>query len=426
MLHSFDSDIKIRAIQGVLPAYSVPAAEQLKAEGVASQDIEQYLQAFGYQHCRFLLPPATLGDMMLPALRDFMRNEQLKPQEIDALINVTQTPDYIAPCNSFFYHQQLELPHNCMCLDLYGTCSGVFNALYTAATMLQSSTCHKVLIVVGDCFRFSQIFDFDEPAHLFSDGGGILLVEKSTTKDSAPASKALPLSLELQSYSAVYGLFVNRIYSTRQPSSNMIKSSAARVTEACAPLSSAIESSQVLIKDEQDYSLQKKQLFKTPYTIQKFILRSLQDLLHSTGLQLSDVGCGVLYQMHKVTIEQMTVMMNNIVRQRQRQQQAQRAQQAQQAQHNPALSTTNNIPPKADLWANFDVERPNFFPFVAEDVGHQASASIPISLSMATERFPDLQQKPVFLSAFGLGLSITSALVDLSATNIYPLYTFEQ
>ena len=195
----------------------------------------------------------------------------------------------------------------------------------------------------------------------------------------------------------------------------MIRSSAPRVPEACAPLSSAIESSQVLIKDEQDYSLQKKQLFKTPYTIQKFILRSLQDLLHSTGLQLSDVGCGVLYQMHKVTIEQMTVMMNNIVRQRQRQQQA----------PTPAPATNSN-PPKADLWANFDVERPDFFPFVAEDVGHQASASIPISLSMAKERFPNLQQKPIFLSAFGLGLSITSALIDLSATNIYPLYTFEQ
>lgn len=415
MLHCFDSDIKIRAIQGVLPAYSVPASEQLKAEGVAPQEIEQYIRAFGYQNCRFLLPPATLGDMMISALRDFMRNEQLKPQDIDALINVTQTPDYIAPCNSFFYHQQLDLPHSCMCLDLYGTCSGVFNALYTAATMLQSSTCHRVLIVVGDCFRFSQIFDFDEPAHLFSDGGGILLVEKSTTKDSAPASKALPLSLELQSYSAVYGLFVNRIYSTRQPSSNMIKSSAARVPEASAPLSSAIASSQVLIKDEQDYSLQKKQIFKTPYTIQKFILRSLQDLLQSTELKLSDLGCGVLYQMHKVTIEQMTVMMNNIVRQRQRQQQA----------PTPAPATNSN-PPKADLWANFDVERPDFFPFVAEDVGHQASASIPISLSMAKERFPNLQQKPIFLSAFGLGLSITSALIDLSATNIYPLYTFEQ
>ena len=225
MLHCFDSDIKIRAIQGVLPAYSVPASEQLKAEGVAPQEIEQYIRAFGYQNCRFLLPPATLGDMMISALRDFMRNEQLKPQDIDALINVTQTPDYIAPCNSFFYHQQLDLPHSCMCLDLYGTCSGVFNALYTAATMLQSSTCHRVLIVVGDCFRFSQIFDFDEPAHLFSDGGGILLVEKSSSVHSAnltaatnTAHKALPLSLELQSYSAVYGLFVNRIYSTRQPS----------------------------------------------------------------------------------------------------------------------------------------------------------------------------------------------------------------
>ena len=422
MLHCFDSDIKIRAIQGVLPAYSVPASEQLKAEGVAPQEIEQYIRAFGYQNCRFLLPPATLGDMMISALRDFMRKEQLKPQDIDALINVTQTPDYIAPCNSFFYHQQLDLPHICMCLDLYGTCSGVFNALYTAATMLQSSTCNRILIVVGDCFRFSQIFDFDEPAHLFSDGGGILLVEKSSEVHSThlnaatnTANKDLPLSLELQSYSAVYGLFVNRIYSTRQPSSNMIRSSAPRVPEACAPLSSAIESSQVLIKDEQDYSLQKKQLFKTPYTIQKFILRSLQDLLHSTGLQLSDVGCGVLYQMHKVTIEQMTVMMNNIVRQRQRQQQQQ-----------ATTPATNSNPPKADLWANFDVERPDFFPFVAEDVGHQASASIPIALSMAKERFPDLQQKPVFLSAFGLGLSITSALVDFSATRIYPLYTFEQ
>ena len=396
MLHSFNSGLKIRALRGVLPAFKAPAIDQLKIEGLNPQALEQIFKVFGYQYCRQLPPPATFTDMMLPAIQEFLQQEQLSPQEIDGLISVTQTPDYMAPSNSFVYHKELNLMPSCVCLDLYGTCSGLFNALLTAGSLISSNVCQRILIITGDSFRFCLPYNYNDIEHLLGDGGGILLLEAADPEHSQP------ITLDFATFSASVDCSVNKILSMRTPSAELVQNTYPRIADidyrrSFKPISAS-----------QNNSQQRMEMFKITRLAQQQTLHSLQRLLKHNNLKLSDLGCSVMYQCIKGTLDQLNLMLNQAVRAH--------------LKHSQAPQTSAQA---IDPWSCFDSERENFFPFVAEDVGHLFSSSQIISLSMSAERIPDCTTKPVFLSAFGAGMSITSALINFAPTHIYPIFIYQ-
>lgn len=396
MIHSFTSGLKIRALQGVLPAFRAPAREQLKAEGVDPNHIEQTLKTLGNQYCRQLPPPATLVDMMLPAIQDLLQQEQISSQEIDGVISVTQTPDYMSPGNSFVFHHKLGLMPSCVCLDLYGTCSGFFNALLLGASLITSGACQRLLIVIGDAFRFSLLYNYNDMIHLLSDGGGILLLE------AADAEHSQSLTLDFATFSASFDCFTNKILSMREPSAELVHHTYPRIAD------SEYRRTFKPLPEQQNTSKQQIEMFKAARHAQQQMLSSLQRLLKHTNLKLSDLGSSVIHQSVKGTFDQLNVMLNQAVRSH--------------LKHTQDPQNTEQTP---DPWSCFDTERDNFFPFVAEDVGHLSAASPIVSLSMAAERIPDCTTKPIFLSACGAGTTITSALINFAPTHIYPLFIYQ-
>ena len=110
-------------------------------------------------------------------------------------------------------------------------------------------------------------------------------------------------------------------------------------------------------------------MFKITRLAQQQTLHSLQRLLKHNNLKLSDLGCSVMYQCIKGTLDQLNLMLNQAVRAH--------------LKHSQAPQTSAQA---IDPWSCFDSERENFFPFVAEDVGHLFSSSQIISLSMSAER----------------------------------------
>lgn len=69
---------------------------------------------------------------------------------IDALILVTQTPDYYLPATSHILQDRLGLGHNVLCYDINQGCSGYEYGLYLAALLVSSKQCQKVLLCAGD------------------------------------------------------------------------------------------------------------------------------------------------------------------------------------------------------------------------------------------------------------------------------------
>lgn len=394
MLSKFDG-VTIRALQGVLPAFSVDAKEQLRVENLAAADLDQLYESWGYKICRFLVPPAKFTDMMSNATRAFLDREDIDPQSIDALISVSQTPDYMAPGNSFIYHRALGLNAECYCMDLVGNCSGFLIALNNAAALIKAGTCHRILILAGDHLLYSILETMHQPDHFLSDAGCVALIENTSLKAIKDNTK---LFFAADTFSSYCDNYVNRIFSARRPSPwqpHTHRVAAALGNEV------GLDNNQDVVKQTQVPNAMQQSFIelKINRTIQQHTISNLQKLLQTANLKLSDLGCGVIMQHSKLIIEPFNLYLNQIVKQHLKKD-------------------------KDEQFECFDVERPNFFPFVLEDVGHVTSASIPLALSLSKERLPDCQSKPVFLTTFGSGFSIYSALVSLQYTSIYEPYYY--
>lgn len=107
-------------------------------------------------------------------------------EDIDLLILVTQSPDYILPTSACILQDRLGLSKNCMAFDVNLGCSGFVNALSIAGGLIGSGVAHKGLILCSDTYS-KYIRKNDRTCRpIFSDGAAATLVEESATDCVGP------------------------------------------------------------------------------------------------------------------------------------------------------------------------------------------------------------------------------------------------
>jgi 3-oxoacyl-[acyl-carrier-protein] synthase-3 len=104
-----------------------------------------------------------------------------EPASVDALIFVTQTPDYLLPSSACMMQQRLALSDRCAAFDVGLGCSGYPYGLWLATLMLQNSGMRRVLLCHGETpTRFTLEAD-RSVALLFGDAGSATALESSAT-----------------------------------------------------------------------------------------------------------------------------------------------------------------------------------------------------------------------------------------------------
>jgi 3-oxoacyl-[acyl-carrier-protein] synthase-3 len=108
------------------------------------------------------------------------------PDSIDALIMVTQTPDYFLPSTACVVHKRLGLADHCAAFDVGLGCSGYPYGIWLAAMMLQGGGVRRALVLHGETpTRFSDKAD-RSVSLLFGDAGSataLEAVDPATTAD---------------------------------------------------------------------------------------------------------------------------------------------------------------------------------------------------------------------------------------------------
>jgi 3-oxoacyl-[acyl-carrier-protein] synthase-3 len=105
-----------------------------------------------------------------------MARRGVGPDEIDALIVATVTPDMLFPATACLIQDQLKLGR-AWGFDLSAACSGFLYALTTGAQLVATGA-HQRVIVVGADLMSSIIDPLDRTtAVLFGDGAGAVLLE---------------------------------------------------------------------------------------------------------------------------------------------------------------------------------------------------------------------------------------------------------
>ena len=114
-----------------------------------------------------------------------------EPDSIDALIMVTQTPDYFLPSTACVVHHRLGLADHCAAFDVGLGCSGYPYGSWRAAMMLQGGGVRRALVLHGETpTRFSDKGD-RSVSLLFGDAGSATALESTDPRGTTDWHYAL-------------------------------------------------------------------------------------------------------------------------------------------------------------------------------------------------------------------------------------------
>lgn len=167
----------IRGITSCVPARKFDNLTE--TAGFSKEEIEKVVKMAGVKSRHVADESICSSDLCLPAAQDLMSSLAWEPDSVDALIFVTQSPDYFLPSVSCLSHRDLGLNDHCACFDVGLGCSGYPYAIWLASMMLQSPGFKRVLVLHGETpTRFATESD-RSVALLFGDAGSATALEAS-------------------------------------------------------------------------------------------------------------------------------------------------------------------------------------------------------------------------------------------------------
>ncbi len=111
---------------------------------------ERLVRNIGIKNRRICPEWQTFSDLALVATEKLLEDLQWQRSEIDALIVVTQSPDYPIPATSIILQDRLGLAQTTIAFDVNLGCSGYPFGLHLLGSMIAAGGVKKGLLLVGD------------------------------------------------------------------------------------------------------------------------------------------------------------------------------------------------------------------------------------------------------------------------------------
>lgn len=163
---------------------------------------ERLVRNIGILNRRIAFPWQCFSDLAYEAAEQLLEAIQWKREEIDALIVVTQSPDFLVPATAIILQDRLKLSHSTIAFDINLGCSGYPFGIYTVGSMLAAGGIKKALLLVGD--RGASIND-----PIFSDCGTATALEFDPT--------APPIYFDMHSDGSGYKAIILPVGGHREP-----------------------------------------------------------------------------------------------------------------------------------------------------------------------------------------------------------------
>lgn len=177
MLHFEFYGVEIAGI-----ATAVPTREVLVdsfADKFGSDAVQKFKKVAGINKLHWAGKHQTASDLGYVAARELLQAKKVDPTTIDALIMVTQCPDYKVPATACVLHKRLGLPTDCIAFDVNLGCSGYVYGLQILCSCMQTSNIKRALLIVGDTSSKSISPQDRSAIMLFGDSGSATLLEKN-------------------------------------------------------------------------------------------------------------------------------------------------------------------------------------------------------------------------------------------------------
>jgi 3-oxoacyl-[acyl-carrier-protein] synthase III len=146
---------------GIATCVPVKRSDNLtETSNFSKEEIRKVVAMAGVANRRLAGDSICSSDLCVAAAEAIFGSLKWERESIDALIMVTQTPDYLLPSTACVIHSRLGLSDHCAAFDVGLGCSGYTYGLWLAAMMVQSSGFNRVLLLHGETpSRFSDKSD---------------------------------------------------------------------------------------------------------------------------------------------------------------------------------------------------------------------------------------------------------------------------
>ena len=147
------------------------------------ENVGKFINMTGVKSRHIALDEQCASDLCYLAAKKLIEKLGWEPSSIDALVFITQTPDYAVPATACVLQHRLGLSEDCIAFDVNLGCSGFVYGAWLAATMISMQDLNRVLLLIGDTSNFGIDQSDSATAMLFGDGGSATAFEKSEGKE---------------------------------------------------------------------------------------------------------------------------------------------------------------------------------------------------------------------------------------------------
>lgn len=153
---------------------------------LSNHDLEQMVstsddwitQRTGIKERHLAADAQATSDLAIEAARRALEDAAVAPEDVDAIIVATCTPDHMFPATACLVQAALGVA-GAMCYDLEAACTGFLTALAQGAAIVASGMCETVLVIGADAL--SRFVDYTDRRSciLFGDGAGAVVLRRS-------------------------------------------------------------------------------------------------------------------------------------------------------------------------------------------------------------------------------------------------------
>lgn len=165
------------SIKGIAAAVPKNKAYNADYKWISQKERESIIKNIGVECRRVADPGTTTADLCVVAAEQLLTELQWNRSEIELLIFVSQSRDYLVPTTACIVQHRLSLPHSCIAFDIGLGCSGYVYGLSVATQMMQSGSIKRALLMVGDISTLTTSYRDKSTYPLFGDVGTVTALE---------------------------------------------------------------------------------------------------------------------------------------------------------------------------------------------------------------------------------------------------------
>jgi len=152
--------------------------------GIGNDEIEKITKITGITQVAIAPSSLTSLDLCIGAAKSLFSANPSYVDDIDVVIFVSQTRDYILPTTASLAQAKLGLSLASLCLDVPSGCTGFLHGLFLANTILSSNAAKKVLLLCGET-NSKLINKADKSVSMiFGDGGSATVIGRRSEHNS--------------------------------------------------------------------------------------------------------------------------------------------------------------------------------------------------------------------------------------------------